>query len=68
LVVEEPIKPVVSHTREQVIDLCHKAITILYNQNTDFSNRSAINQIIPESYFNSDQEEGKLNLFFILNI
>jgi len=68
LVVEEPIKPVVSHTREQVIDLCHKAITILYNQNTDFSNRSAINQTIPESYFNSDQEEGKLNLFFILNI
>lgn len=54
--IEESIKPVVSHTREQVIHLCHEAITILYNQNTDFSNRSTINQTIPDYYFNLNQE------------
>jgi len=57
LVFEEPIKPVVSHTREQVIQLCHEALTILYNQNNDFSNRSIINRTIPDSYFNFDQED-----------
>jgi hypothetical protein len=55
-VIEEPIKPVVAHTREQVIQLCHEAIRILYNQNTDFSDRSAINRTIPDFYFNSNQE------------
>jgi hypothetical protein len=39
-----------------VIQLCHQAITILYNQNTDFSDRSTINRTIPDSYFNSNQE------------
>lgn len=64
---EESIKPVVSHTREQVIHLCHEAIRILYNQNTDFSNRSTINRTIPDSYFNSNQEgneEKKKKSFF----
>ncbi|CAF3754296.1 unnamed protein product [Rotaria socialis] len=54
---EGPIQPVVSHTREQVIKLCHEAITILYNQNNDFSNRSLINQTIPDSYYNFHQPD-----------
>ncbi|CAF0959170.1 unnamed protein product [Rotaria sordida] len=54
---EVPIKPVVSHTREQVIQLCHEAISILYNQNNDFSDRSTINRTIPDSYFNYEQQD-----------
>ena len=52
----EPLKPVVSHTREQVLQLSHDALNTLYNQNTDFSTRSTINRTIPDSYFNTDQE------------
>ncbi len=55
-VIEEPIKPLVPHTREQVVHLSHQAIRILLDQNTDFSNRSAIRYQIPSSYFTSDQQ------------
>ncbi|UJR32051.1 hypothetical protein I4U23_019518 [Adineta vaga] len=55
VVVEEPIKPVVPHTREEVTHLCHEALTILYNQNTDFSDKSNINRRVPESYYNINQ-------------
>ncbi|CAF4302830.1 unnamed protein product, partial [Rotaria sp. Silwood2] len=54
---ETPIKSVVSHTREQVIQLCHEALIILYNQNNDFSNRSTIKRTIPDSYFNYEQQD-----------
>ena len=60
LIIEEPIKPIVSHNREQVIQLCHQAIRILYNQNTDFADRATINRTIPESYFIENQS-GKNN-------
>lgn len=56
LIIERPIKPVVTHTHEQVIRLCHEALDILYNQNEDFSVRSSINRTIPESYFNYQQQ------------
>ncbi|CAF1641715.1 unnamed protein product, partial [Adineta ricciae] len=53
--IEEPIKPVVSHTREEVTQLCHQALMVLYEQNSDFSDRSTINRTVPDSYFESNQ-------------
>ena len=44
------------HTREQVIDLCHKAMEILYDQNTDFSDRETIQCYIPVEYLTSGQQ------------
>ncbi len=54
--IEEPVKPLVPHTREQVIQLTDQAIQILFHQNTDFSNRSTIKCKIPNSYFTYDQQ------------
>ena len=66
-VIEEPLKPVVSHTREQVLRLSHEALNILYNQNTDFSSRPSINRTIPDSYFSTDQE-GKHHFRLLLSL
>ncbi|CAF2731180.1 unnamed protein product, partial [Rotaria sp. Silwood2] len=57
IVIEEQVKSFVPHTREQVIELCHEALRILFDQNTDFSNRSAIKCQIPNSYFTYDQQD-----------
>ncbi|CAF0746161.1 unnamed protein product [Adineta ricciae] len=57
IVVEEPVQIYVPHTREQVIDLCHKAMEILYDQNTDFSDREAIQCYIPVEYLTSGQQD-----------
>ncbi|CAF3690177.1 unnamed protein product [Adineta steineri] len=54
LAIDIPVKPVVPHTCEQVSQLCHEALTILYNYNTDFSDRSSIDRAIPASYFAID--------------
>ena len=55
--VEESIKPVVSHTRDQVLQLSHDALTILFNQNETFADRTRINRTIPESFFQRLEQE-----------
>ena len=57
ITIEEPVKPIVSHTRDQVLRLTHEAVVILYNQNEGFSDRTKIDRTIPESFF-QDQEQG----------
>ena len=44
-----------SHSREQVTELCRQTLTILYEQNTDFSNRATINRTIPSTFFETNQ-------------
>ena len=56
VVIEEPVKLLIPHTREQVIPLCDQAIKILFDQNTDFSERATIQCQIPNSYFTSNQQ------------
>ncbi|CAF1165406.1 unnamed protein product [Rotaria sordida] len=57
IIIEEQVKLLVPHTREQVIELCHEALKILFDQNKDFSNRSAIKCQIPNSYFKYDEQD-----------
>ncbi|UJR14698.1 hypothetical protein I4U23_001691 [Adineta vaga] len=57
IVIEEPVKIYVPHTRDQVIHLCHQAVEILFDQNTDFSNRETIQCYIPVEYLTSDQQD-----------
>ncbi|CAF3413038.1 unnamed protein product, partial [Rotaria socialis] len=57
IVIEEQVKSFVPHTCEQVTQLCHEAIRILIDQNTDFTNRSAIKCQVPNSYFAYDQQD-----------
>ena len=56
IIIEEVVKPFVPHTHEQVIQLSHQAIRILFDQNSDFSNLSTIQCQIPNSYFTYDQQ------------
>ncbi|CAF4813601.1 unnamed protein product, partial [Rotaria sp. Silwood1] len=55
--IEEQVKLFVPHSREQVIQLCHESLRILFDQNTDFSNRSTIKCQIPNSYFIYDLQD-----------
>ncbi len=64
LFIEEPIKPFVPHTSEEVIQLCHQAIELLFDQNTDFSNRLTIKCKIPNSYFTYGQQ----GIFYISSL
>ncbi|CAF0725174.1 unnamed protein product [Adineta steineri] len=57
IVIEEPVKLFVPHTREQVTQLCHQAIDILFDQNKDFSDRLTIKSKIPNDYFTYDQQD-----------
>ncbi|CAF1521120.1 unnamed protein product [Rotaria magnacalcarata] len=57
IVIEEQVKSFVPHTCEQVTQLCHEAIRILIDQNTDFTNRSAIKCQVPNSYFTYGQQD-----------
>ncbi len=66
-IIEEPVKPLVPHTREQVIQLCDQAIKILFDQNTDFSNRSTIQCEIPNSYFIDNQQGISSNLLIVIS-
>ncbi len=66
-IIEEPVKPLVPHTREQVIQLCDQAIKILLDQNTDFSNRSTIQCKIPDSYFTDNQQGMSSISLFVLS-
>ncbi|CAF0776016.1 unnamed protein product, partial [Didymodactylos carnosus] len=54
--VEEQIKPVVPHTLEDVNDICKRAMTILFQQNRDFSDPSKINKTIPDDYFQISEQ------------
>jgi hypothetical protein len=65
LVIEEPIKPFVPHTFEQVTQLSRDALKILFDQNTDFSNRENIRAKIPNSYFTSNQQGISFILLYI---
>ena len=56
--VDEPEKLIVSHTREQVVQLCHNAVRILFDQNEDFSDRAKIDRTISQSYFDA-RESGR---------
>ena len=47
----EPIKPFVSHSQDEVLELCRHALKILNEQNNDFSERTKINRTIPQEYF-----------------
>lgn len=58
------MKLYVPHTAEQVTKLCHEALKILFDQNTDFSNRTAINCRIPTSYYEFEQQ-GKIFEFIV---
>ena len=61
---EEPVKLLVPHSNEQVIELSHQALKILFDQNKNFSNRSAIQCRIPNSYFTYDEQ----GIFFCIKI
>ena len=59
ITVEEPVKLLVPHSSEEVTTFCQRAFEILFDQNQDFIDRTAIRSEIPEEFFLLNDENGK---------
>lgn len=58
--IEEPIKPLVPHTREQVTELCDRALDLILDETDDFTDRSTFQLTVPERFFASSNENEEI--------